>query len=215
MNKLILTVGTMFFLSINAFAQFSDTDLRETDGLSVGIEKNNSGWIDYGLKNGLHVNVKHTLIADKLPRQSWRVSASYNLAPKYVLVSVAPFVTSDWYTSFVNIGSSIKVSNLWRADRFMIGAEYAPYYDSDLKFQNGWAFAAQVRIHKNISLFAEYGRKPDYRIAYERAYLGFEVKVLDLNVKPMLEIPVYDSGVRFDHSKIQVSACYTFHIKKN
>lgn len=215
MNKLILTIGTMLFLSIKAFAQFSDSDLRETDGLSVGIEKNNSGWIDYGLKNGLHVNVKHTLIADKLPRQSWRVSASYNFAPKYVLVSVAPFVTSDWYTSFVNIGSSIKVSNLWRADQFMIGAEYVPYYDSDLKFQNGWAFAAQARIHKNISLFAEYGRKPDYRIAYERAYLGFEVKVLDLNVKPMLEIPVYDSGVRFDHSKIQVSACYTFHIKKN
>lgn len=215
MNKHILTIGIMFFLSINALAQFSDTNLRETDGLSVGIEKNNSGWIDYGLNNGLHANIKHTLIADKLPRQSWRVGASYNFAPKYVQVNVAPFVTSDWYASFVNVGSSIQVSNLWMADRFMIGAEYVPYYDSDLKFQNGWAFAAQARIHKNISLFAEYGRKPDFRIAYERAYLGFDIKVLDLNVKPMLEIPVYDSGVRFDHSKIQVSACYTFHIKKN
>lgn len=213
MNRLFLILLPLLCFYSNVFAQFSDSDLRQVDGFSIGIEKNNSGWIDYGFKSGFHINVKHTLIADKLPRQSWRIGGSYNITPKYIQFNISPFVTSDWYFDSANIGSSFKLSNFWKEDRFKIGAEYVPYYDSELNFQNGWAVAAQARISNVISILFEYGRKPDYRIAYKRAYFGFDLKVLDLDVKPMLEIPVYDSGLRLDHSRVVISTFYTFKKK--
>ncbi len=214
MNKLYLTLLSLLCLCSNVWAQFSDSDLRPVNGLSIGLEKNNSLWVDYGFEKGIHLNVKHTAIADKLPRQSWRIGASYNFTPKYIQLNLNPFITSDWYASFVNVGCSFKLSNLLKDDKFKIGAEYMPYYDNDLTFQNGWSIAAQVHVYKALSLLSEFGRKPDYRIAYKRFYIGLEAKISDLSVKPLLEIPIYDSGVRFDHSKIVVSCFYTFHSKK-
>lgn len=195
------------------YAQFSNTDLRYTYGMIVGIEKNNSVWLDYGFDKSFHINIKHTAMADKLYRQSWQISGSYNITPKHIQVNLSPFLTSDWYGTFVNYGCSFRLSNLWRKERFMLGIEYVPYYDNELRSQNGWALAAQVKVQKDISFFTEYGRKPDYRIAYKRVYSGFEIIVADLYVKPMLEIPIYDSGLRLDHSKLVVSMFYSF--KKN
>lgn len=213
MNRTV-SVFILVLLGIPLFAQYSDSDLKSRDGVSIGIEKNNSVWLDYCFKKGFHICLKHTAIADKLHRQSWRMGASYDLTPKYVKINLNLFLTSDWYTSFVNTGCSFKLTNQWKGDVFRIGVEYVPYYDNDLKFQYGWAVAAQVRVHKDMSLFAEYGRKLDYRILYQRAYVGFEIKVAALYVKPMLEIPVYDSGIRFDHSKVVISTFYTFKHKK-
>lgn len=214
MNKIVIILLASLCFCSNVLAQFSDSDLRKVEGFTIGVEKNNSGWIDYRFKHGIHLNVKHTLIADKLPRQSWRIGASYNFEPKYIQLNLNPFITSDWYASFVNVGCSMKLSNLLKEDKFKIGVEYLPYYDNDLSFQNGWSVAAQVHLYKAISMLSEFGRKPDYRIAYKRLYFGFEAKISELCVKPLLEIPLYDSGVRFDHSKIAISTYYTFKSKK-
>lgn len=197
-------------LSVHCQAQFSDLNIVDENGLTVGLEKNTSVWADYGFKNGIHVRVKHTAIVDDLERQNWRVLASYSTKMKVVQAIASPFVTSDWYTSFYNVGFFLKLRNLWRDDIIKIGVEYIPYYDKDLKFQNGWAVGAQMRIYKQIALFAEYGRKPDYRIAYEKMYFGSDITVKDLCVKPMIEIPSYDSGIRWTHSKIVVSMSYSF-----
>ncbi len=209
MNRIVL-LSFLLSISIHIRGQFSDVDIVSVKGLNLGLEKNSSIIADYSFGNGIHVNVKHTAIADELSRQSWRVSASYNADLRYVQATGTPFITSDWKTSFYNLGFSLKLRNLWRDDNFKIGAEYVPYYDNELKFQNGWAIGAELRLYKHISLFAEYGRRPDYRIAYERMYLGFDISVMNLCVKPMIEIPSYDSGIRWTHSKIVVSMYYTF-----
>lgn len=198
----------LFLCSVHCHGQFSDVCVSNVRRLSIGLEKNNSVWADYGFKNGIHVNIKHTAIADDLDRQSWRVSASYGTELKVVQTNASPFVTSDWYTSFYNFGLSLKIWNLWKDKTVKVGVEYIPYYDKDLKFQNGWAIGAQTRLYKQISIFAEFGRKPDYRIAYERMYLGFDITAKDLCVKPMIEIPSYDSGIRWNHSKVVVSMYY-------
>ena len=106
----------------------------------------------------------------------------------------------------------MKLRNLWNDNIVKIGAEYIPYYDKDLKFQHGWSVGAQTKLYKQISLFAAYGRKPDYRIAYERLYFGFDFEYKELWVKPMAEIPSYDSGIRWSHSKIVVSMSYNFEL---
>lgn len=199
----------LFFLTPNlCHGQSSDSYIAHLEGISVGIDKNNSVWADYGLKNGIHINFKHTVIADELSKQSWRISALYSKDLKVVQTVIAPFVTSDWYTSFYNVGLAIKLRNLWKDNIIKIGIEYIPYHDMDLKFQNGWAVGLAKRLYKQASLFLEYGRKPDYRIAYERLFVGFDIIAKDLCVKPMIEIPSYDSGIRWNHSKVVVSMYY-------
>jgi len=207
MSRYIL-VFLLFLFSVYCHGQFSDVYIVNVKGLSIGLEKNSSVWADYGLKNGIHVNVKHTAIADELDKQCWRISAMYGTDLKVVQAIASPFVTSDWYTSFYNAGMSLKFRNLWKEDIIKIGVEYVPYYDKELKFQNGWSVGVQTKLYKKISILAEYGRKPDYRIAYERMYLGFDITTKDLSVMPMLEIPSYDSGIRWTHSKIVVSMYY-------
>lgn len=197
-----------------SYAQFTETNLKDVEGLSVGLEKNTSLWLDYGFKSGVHVKMKHTAIADNFSRQMWRAEVAYDFSNKYFAIHANPFVASDWKTSFVNIGSYLSINNIWKNDFFQIGAEYVPFYDSELKFQNGWAAAAQVSLFKDVSLFAEYGKKPDYRIAYQRLYMGLTFKVLNLMVKPMLEVPFYDSGLQIDHSKVVVSFSYSFQKRK-
>jgi hypothetical protein len=209
MNRIII-IFLLIFVSIQSHGQFSDIDLVNVNGLTIGLEKNNSIWAGYGFKNGIHVIAKHTAIADELSRQSWRISALYGVDLKIVQAVATPFISSDWKTTFYNVGLSLKLRNLWKDNFVKIGAEYIPYYDRDLKFQHGWAVGVQTKLYKQISLFAEYGRKPDYRIAYERMYLGFDIKAKDLCIKPMIEIPSYDSGIRWTHSKIVVSMCYCF-----
>ncbi len=209
MSKICI-LFTFLLISVHCYSQFSDLDMVHVDGLSVGLEKNNSILAGYGLKNGIHVLAKHTAIADELSRQSWRISALYGADLKILQIMASPFFSSDWKTTFYNLGLSLKLRNLWKDNIVRIGAEYVPYYDTDLKFQHGWSVGGQARLYKQISLFAEYGRKPDYRIAYERMYWGFSIPVTNLCVKPMIEIPSYDSGIRWSHSKIVISMYYDF-----
>lgn len=214
MNKIIyirVIVVLLFLFNTKAFSQFSESDLRMVTGLSVGLEKNNTGWIDYGFSSGFHINVKHTLTPIELVEQNWGIGLSYNHKFNFFQFSFSPSITSNWNTSFINIGGALKLSNLWKYNIIKLGIEYIPYYDTDLKFQNGWALAAQTKIHKDISIFCEYGKKADYRIIYKRIYAGFEVKLLDLCVKPLLQIPIYYSGMKLTQSQILVSAYYTFH----
>lgn len=208
MSKLI-PLFAFILMPFHCHGQFSDLNMADVYGICVGLEKNNSVWANYGFNNKIHINFKHTAIADELSRQSWRISASYSTDWKVVQVIVNPFVTSDWKISFYNLGSSIKMRYVWK-DIVKVGAEYVPYYDKDLKFKHGWSVGALVRLYKQVSCFAEYGRKPDYRIAYERMFMGFDIPVMNLCVKPMIEVPSYDSGIRWTHSKIVVSLYYAF-----
>lgn len=195
---------------VPCYAQSSGLNVIGLEGITIGLEKNNSIILDYGFRHGIHISFKHTVYADKLSKQNWRVSVMYSKKLKIIQTAANAFVSSDWCTSFYNIGCSLKLSNLWEEDIAKIGLEYIPYYDKDLKFQNGWSAGAQIKIYKQISFLAEYGCKPDYRIAYKRLYMGFEFSALNLCVKPMLEIPFYDSGLKLNHSKVVVSMFYNF-----
>jgi len=212
MNKFIyvITIVAASFFSTNAYSQFSETDLRTVTGLSVGLEKNNIGWVDYGFNSGFHINIMHTIAPRELNEQNWRFGISYNRGFKYLQIALSPFMNSNWNLSFANVGTSIKVSNFWKHNLFRLGVEYIPHYDTNIKFHNAWAFAVQAKLFKNISILCEYGEKPDYRIAYKRIYAGFEVKVLNLYLKPLLEIPIHDSGIKLKSSRVLVSAYYTF-----
>lgn len=195
-------------LSMNSFAQFSEMNMANAKGWSLGLVKNDMLFADYGLNNGLHFQLKQSLIADELKQEYDVLSVSYKLPVSAVELLAEAFAGTDWHGSYLNAGSRISIAG--GSEGFKIGAAVIPYYDSDLDYQTGWSFAASAKLYKDISLFGEFGRQPEYRIAYNRAYLGFDIKYAHLDIKPMLQIPCYDSGVRLDHSKVVVSLSYNF-----
>lgn len=197
-------------ITSSAFAQNTLQFPTADEGVTIGIEKNYSAAFEYDWKQGFFVGAKHTLVADKVDYQSFRAMGGYRWRNPYISISSTAFATSDWKASFGNVGAIVQVNSEYFSKYAKIGAEYIPYYDSGLGFQHGWSVSGEVNITRDISLLSEFGRKPDYRIAYKRVYAGAKFHVQNLTVVPMLEIPIYDSGLHASHSGIVVSMSYSF-----
>lgn len=176
-NQLIILL--FLLLPICTHAQVSELMYGRNQGVSLGLEKNNSVCLEYNWKNGFGVGVKHTVIVDKVEYQSFRIEGGYTWNNNYIALNAIPFVTSDWKGSFYNLGSHIGLLSNYYSKYARLGAEYVPYYDSYLKMQHGWAVKGLVNVIKEIALLAEFSRKPDYRIAYKRVYAGakFQVRI--------------------------------------
>lgn len=201
--------------SLPCWAQFSDIQIDSLRGVTIGIEKNEYLFADYGFKNDIHVGIKHSVKPEDEINQTVQMNASYTAHPYFLNVKVNPFLTTGWKMDYVSVGCRLQVTNSKWAEHVQLGASIIPYYDTDLKYRTCWEVGASVRIYKDIRVFAEMSDKPQYRIAYKRAYIGFDFKVANLQVKPSLQIPIYDSGMRLRHSKICISAAYTFNSRKN
>lgn len=201
--------------TLPCLAQFSDVNLDTLRGVTVGIERNEYLLADYGFSKGLHVGFKHTVKPEDEKNQTFQLNASYTARPKFMDITVNPFLTTSWNMDYTSFGCKIQVMSSLFTDRLQFGASIIPYYDTDLKYRSCWEAGISASIHNEIRIFAEVSDKPLYRIAYKRAYLGFDFKVANLQVKPSLQIPIYDSGMRLRHSKICISAAYTFNSRKN
>lgn len=207
--RYLLTLS-LLLLPFVSQAQLSGAMFDKGQGITIGLEKNSSVFLEYNWKQGFHVGAKHTVIVDKVEYQSLRIEGGYTWMNDYVHLDASPFVTSDWKGSFYNVGLRIGALSNYYSKYVRIGAEYVPYYDSDLKMQHGWAVMGQVNVTKEVALLAEYSRKPDYRIAYKRFYTGAKFHVKNLSVIPMLEVPIYDGGLHASHSSVVVNLAYTF-----
>lgn len=207
-NQLIILL--FLLLPICTDAQVPELMYGRNQGVTLGLEKNNSVFLEYILKNGFGVGVKHTVIVDKVEYQSFRIEGGYTWNNNYIALNASPFMTSDWKGSFYNVGTHLGVLSNYYSNYARIGAEYVPYYDSDLKMQHGWAVKGLVNVTKEMALLAEYSRKPDFRIAYKRMYAGAKFHVKNLTVTPMLEVPIYDGGLHASHSSVVVNLAYTF-----
>lgn len=209
MKKFIILFSCLS-LVCPVYAQFSSALPVEKKGFSIGVEKNFSAFLEYGWTKGFHVAFKHTVIADKLEYQSFRFEGGYVWRPKFVDVDFCPFAATDWKASFVNVGMKIILKNSIFSDKVRVGVQYIPVFDNETKFLNGWSVGVEGQVHKNISIFAEYGNYPDFRVSYKRLYAGLSFCVKNLQVRPMFEMPFYDSGLHPSHGKVVVNVCYMF-----
>lgn len=203
----------VLFCAQSIHAQFSELDLKGTRGTTVGIVKNKMAVIDYGFKTPWHIQLKQSIVADELKQQYDQLQVSYAVDLKYVYAEMQLFGSTDWGLTYANCGARLNVSNKFFEDHLKLGVAFIPFYDSGMNYVSGWAVGASTKLYRDISLCVEYSREPEYRIAYKRAYIGFDINYKHLKVKPMLQIPCYDGGIRFDHSKVLVTATYTFNRK--
>lgn len=209
MKKWILGLMLLFIGIIPINAQLISPASMYQDGLALGIEKNKSLFVEYGYKR-FNARLKQTIIIDKPQYQSLRIEGGYTLDAFYFDLTCDLFYSTDWYICDYNFGTQISlVSKVF--DKYgNLGFSYIPYYDSEQKGNNGWSVSGKVNVAKDISLVAEYGNVPDFRIAYNRLYLGAIFTVKNLFVYPVLEIPLYENETHLSHSKMVVSMCYTF-----
>lgn len=206
-SKWIIAIGLVLH-AFNVQAQFSEINYLNTKGGIAGIEKNSMVVLNYGFKNNIQLNLKHSMEANAMKYQYFQIGASYALNFGYVQLCANPFFSSDYRASYINTGTEVSVFSNWKKEYFRVGFSVIPCYDTDLKYQTCWAVAASVKLYREFSVFIEYSRKPEYRIAYKRGYAGLIFISGNICVKPMLRIPYYDSGLRFDHSKVVISMAY-------
>ena len=215
MRKFLFCLFLLLLSSIALRAQLCSPFSSFADGVSVGLEKNRSFVLEYG-KGGLGVRFQQSLTFDRARHQYLRIESGYTLNIKALDISCDLFYSSNWKFDKYNIGSQISIYSRF-FDRYgNIAVRYVPYYDKELKFNHGWSISGNLNVAKDISLVAEYGEVPDFRIAYRRLYLGTIFKIHNLSVYPILEVPLYDNEIHLSHSQLVVSMAYTFgkYLKK-
>ena len=191
------------------YAQLSKlNDLHK--GFSLGIEKNSMGVINYGISDYLYFHLKHSLLADALKTQYIQLSSTIDFEKKNTKLQLMPFISFDYDASYFNYGCDFSLIQDFHVNETKIGVSFIPYYDTILKYSSGWAISGQTEIINDISFFVEYTRRPEYRIADKKMYLGFSFYSGKLIVKPMLKTPIYDSGIRLDHSQVILNFNYLF-----
>lgn len=212
MKRLFSSIVLIVISCVSAKAQLISPTTLYKEGISLGLEKNKILFLEYA-KNGFSGRVKQTLTADKAKYQYFRIEGGYDFHTEFVDLSCDVFYSSEWHLESFTIGSQVTlISSIY--DKYgNIAVRYVPYYDRDLKFHNGWSVSGKVNLTKSISLVAEYGNVPDFRIAYNRLYLGAIFTVKNLSVYPVLEIPLYENEIHLSHSQMVVSICYTFGFK--
>lgn len=209
MRNYLLYLVLVILSSISARAQLIQPFSSYNDGLSLGLEKNRSFYIEYG-NNGFEYRLKHSITADKIRYQYWRIEGGYTYRTNLIDLTCDLFYSSDWHLEGYNVGTQVSVICNFFDQYGNIAFRYVPFYDKELKFNHGWSISGKLKIVEEISLVAEYGSIPDFRISYNRLYLGTIFNVHTLSVYPMLEIPLYENEVRLSHSHVVVSLSYTF-----
>lgn len=209
MKKWILSIVLIIIGVVSVNAQLISPASRYLDGLSLGLEKNKSLFLEYGY-NRFNAKLKQTIIIDKPQYQFFRIEGGYTLDAYYFDIACDLFYSTDWNFDNFNLGTQFSLlSKVF--DKFgNIGISYFSYFDSELGWNNGWSVSSKINIIDNISFVAEYGLVPDYLIAYKRLYIGAIFKVKNLAVYPLLEIPLYESEPHLSHSQMVVSMCYSF-----
>ena len=192
-------------------AQQTDINYVGVHGATVGVEKNAVAEFDYGFQNDLHLNFKHTVDADEFKLQSYILGAGYGKdLGKYGAYEGKVSFSSDYTGNYTLCSARINAYSPLLLNVVKVGASVMPMYDSELKYKTGYAASLSFRCSEHISVLTEFSRVPEYRIAYKRFYGGFEFRVKNLDVKPMLYVPIYDSAFRIRNSKVVVSMSYTF-----
>ena len=209
MRKILFSLLTLLLSSITLKAQLTSPYSSCIEGISIGLETNRTFFVEY-TKGGFESRFKQSLTFDRACHQYLRVEGGYTMNAKVLDITCDLFYSSDWKFDKYNIGSQISLNSRVFDKYGNIAIRYVPYYDKELKFNQGWSVSGKFNVAKDISLVAEYGKVPDFRIAYKRLYLGTVFIIHNLSVYPLMEVPLYENEIHLSHSQIVVSMSYTF-----
>ena len=107
MKKWILGM-LLFTIAMPINAQLISPSSMYQDGLSLGLEKNKSLFVEYGYKR-FNAKLKQTIIVDRPQYQFLRIEGGYTLDAYYLDLTCDLFYSTDWNFGNYNLGSQISL----------------------------------------------------------------------------------------------------------
>ncbi len=175
---------------------------------NVGIRDTRYVYAGYTWDKKFSVQLEHSIYSEKMQYQYVRLYAGYqhtffdNLSFK-----VSPYYGMTWNNNYRNGGVLFDLSyNYKRAGVYGI---LNPHYDSTFHYETMFRLGAKFDITRQIAVCADYNTIPVYRQSEKSVRAGFDFKVKNLSVSPMLSIPVAGNQ-KLNYVSVLLSFNYVF-----
>lgn len=136
MRKYLFSLVLTLLSSIALRAQLISPYPSHIDGISIGLEKSQSCFLEYA-KGGFDCRFKQSLVFDRARYQYLRVEGGYTLNLQYLDITCDLFYSSNWDFNEYNLGSQVFLCSRIFNKYGSIAVRYVPYYDKKLKFKQG------------------------------------------------------------------------------
>jgi hypothetical protein len=197
----------IFFLSSFIFLFANSIQAQ----LKVGLRDNTYAQIAYEFKNDWEVKLEHSIYLEKFGFQKVRAYMGYNHMWGNFKIDANVYGSTLWNASYQDFGAVVtagyRIFKPWR-----IEATINPHYDTQYGYKTCYAASTDVQIVEHFGVMAQYTTIPEYRLSEKRVRAGFIFSYKELQVTPMLSIPV---GEEIKSMRILCSFQYTFLFKKN
>lgn len=179
----IAVVSAIFILSTVSVSAQVFLGLRDNQYVSVG----------YTYRQFWSVKLEHSVFSQEFSTQYVRFMLGYRHCGERIGIEVIPYYGTLYNGDFYNVG--VEFSGQWRMLRnWGIECTANPHYDSGYDYKTCFMVGTNLHLYKAISAVLQYSTIPEYRMKEERVKFGFEFKVNELCVIPLLSIPIDSSG---------------------
>ena len=176
--------------------------------VSIGMRDTRYIFASYTMMDHYSATIEQSIYSEKPGFQYTRLYLSYrDDLPCHLHINVAPYYGMAWNNNYRNLGVLAGL-------RFKpcIAGVYAivnPHYDSTYHYKTMFRAGAEINITKEIGIFSDYNTIPVYREKEDRIRAGASFKVRNLDVRPVISIPV-SGNHKYNSVRVQMSFGYTF-----
>lgn len=179
----IMVVSAIFMLSAVSVSAQVVLGLRDNQYVSVG----------YTYRQSWSVKLEHSVFSQEFSTQYIRFMLGYKHCRNRIAIEATPYYGTLYHGDFYNVG--VMFSGHWQMLRkWGIECTVNPHYDSGYDYKLCFSMGTNLHLYKAISVVFQYSTIPEYRMKEERVKFGFEFKVNELCVVPLLSIPMDSSG---------------------
>ena len=175
----------------------------------IGLRDNRYALAGYKWHSGWNVQLDHSIFDESFKYQYIRCSGGFQFEKnKYFKLAASPFVGTTYCANFYDLG--INLSGSVAPVKWLgIDAEINPRYDSDYGYKTCYMLGTAFNVNKELTILAQYNAIPEYRISEKRVKIGLRLTVKNLQVSPMVSLPVEGNtkalrilvGLRYEFSE--------------
>lgn len=173
-------------------SEAQDCFVSNNSQFSLGIENTRLVYGEYTYKNQFIARLNVSVYSEKLAYQYIRGSVGYKTSLGALNLKGLYFFGSTFNGSYYNTGVKI-AGDAVVANRLLIDATLAPWYDSGYKYTTCWEAKIGCKITNHIDIKVGYTTIPEYRRSENRVIGCFDFHVSNLYVSPYITAGVKSS----------------------
>ena len=155
----------------------------------VGLRDTKYAYAGYQWDSNWHVQLNHSVFIEHLKHQYVSGQGGYEWQGSGFELQGDVYFGTTYCGSFYDFG--INVGGLYGPVKWLsLRAKLNARYDSGFKYKTCYLLGVDFNVTNQFSLLAQYTTIPEYRMSERRVKAGLRFKVKNLQVCPMLSIPV-------------------------